>query len=456
MPIDTPQHAVRDGQYRIIYVVGNRALYKMYVDVKGAIHPMLNVGGDEQGHMVGYAGFGTKPAPVAEVLLPTVGANPGGVWHYQPGLGWALKNNGLPVGIYWQWLATNPYNPGEWLLRGNTATHTKYQQPTSAPIATGGGLVMWGSFNAPLWHTTDFGETWYPIYVPYVKPFGQTWVHTPSIVEVGFSLATPGKWWALGGPAGFFEGRLNGTVWFGTGHTGQIIELHNSGDPTHAKWGQVFHGCATPNGRLFISEDDAPGSATGYRFTSVHEDDATLAIGAGDYFLAGGMFDRRRHPTKVEFLGSDNEGLLWYYPAQEVFGGSRGPFKPAEPPDPNDPYDYQDNRFRGRYPAYLGDVPYFVSADGRSIMRIDLTRTGTLEDGWDNPQFTTAYAVTGRAGFMRSDTQTGTVLAARRVGTGSDARNVFVFDGVAWGELIGPEQEAPENIANHLAIIVRS
>ncbi len=75
----------------------------------------------------------TQTAPTGpQLLIPTWGASPGGVWHYTTTTAtWTLKNNGLPGGKFWFWIAADPSNSARWLLLGNSVTNdygTQYFQ----------------------------------------------------------------------------------------------------------------------------------------------------------------------------------------------------------------------------------------------------------------------------------------------------------------------------------------
>lgn len=106
---------------------------------------------------IGYGPLAT-PTPVAEVLLPTAGMSPGGVWHYTTS--WILKNNGLPSGWYWRKIATNPLNPRDWLLVGDNGT------------ATASGGVYLSAGQPVVYRTLDAGATWTGIALPQMPERG--------------------------------------------------------------------------------------------------------------------------------------------------------------------------------------------------------------------------------------------------------------------------------------------
>lgn len=120
----------------------------------------------------------------AEVLVPTVGGSPGGVWHYQPDSGWTLKHNGLPAGQPWQWIATDPFNRDRWLLLAG-GRYGYY-------VANNGYVMQYGGTVHPLWLTVDAGATWQP--VPLAAGTSTTYIFD----RVEFDPTTPGDWRIIG------------------------------------------------------------------------------------------------------------------------------------------------------------------------------------------------------------------------------------------------------------------
>jgi hypothetical protein len=169
MASDIPQHAVRDGDYRVIYVVGNRALYKMFPDA-GQIMVMLPVEATEQGHMVGYAGLSTFAEPIGvRLLIPTKGApfGKGGVWDSGGGV-WALHP--VPEMIQgWDFthIVVNPTDTNHWVILGSDPSGTVGTVGSSGTNPSTGGTVVDRTTGAsPLWETKDGGTTWTQIVLP--------------------------------------------------------------------------------------------------------------------------------------------------------------------------------------------------------------------------------------------------------------------------------------------------
>lgn len=128
MPADEATHAIRDGNYPIVYVTGKYGgLYKYFPD-SHEIHLMKGIVGGEQGHMVGYAGL-NYVIPVQGileiVLLPVVpqGGTPDAhdrIHHFVPGNDWAAK---MPPEAKRDWtgISISPHDPNKWIIWANYA-----------------------------------------------------------------------------------------------------------------------------------------------------------------------------------------------------------------------------------------------------------------------------------------------------------------------------------------------
>jgi len=106
---------------------------------------------------------GQAPAASPQLLIPTWGAAPGGVWHYTASTNWVLKNSGLPSGKYWFWIAADPFNDQRWLMLGNSTSNGYGSQ--FFRIASG-AVVMNDGVTAPLWVTENAGLTWNSLSLP--------------------------------------------------------------------------------------------------------------------------------------------------------------------------------------------------------------------------------------------------------------------------------------------------
>lgn len=71
------------------------------------------------------------PAPgQSELLIPTVGTTPGGVWHFTAD-GWVLHSAGLPQGWVWRGIVADPRNADHWFLWAIAAVSPS--APTTMP-----------------------------------------------------------------------------------------------------------------------------------------------------------------------------------------------------------------------------------------------------------------------------------------------------------------------------------
>jgi hypothetical protein len=111
---DRPNHAVRDGDYGVIYVATDKYLCKYFPHAKKAF-VMLKLAAGEQGRMVGYGKLFNGSGPVKGVyLIPTFDDTPSGVWMHTEAQGWTFKG-GLPDGQYTHVVA-NPRFPNQWIV----------------------------------------------------------------------------------------------------------------------------------------------------------------------------------------------------------------------------------------------------------------------------------------------------------------------------------------------------
>lgn len=178
---DTANHAVRDGDLRIVYVAGDLGLYKLFPDT-GEIALMMPVDVGEKGYMVGYAALTRRIVPVPVniefVLTPIKPAGYGYTdaryvfRHYRPELGW--RTFAPPIaGKDWGGVRAAPHAPNTWITWVSNGT-----DPAAA-----------------VFRSDDQGATWAPI--PLAMPSGTTSVR---IQYVGWSPHAPDFLWIACSP----------------------------------------------------------------------------------------------------------------------------------------------------------------------------------------------------------------------------------------------------------------
>lgn len=120
---DQANHAIRDGDLPIVYISGNKGLYKFFPD-SGEIALMKAVAGDEVAYMTAYGSLTrrTLPVPIA-IELVFVPGRPTGYSitdprykfkHYKPDGTVTLRDPPL-VGVEWGGIEISPFNPDKWL-----------------------------------------------------------------------------------------------------------------------------------------------------------------------------------------------------------------------------------------------------------------------------------------------------------------------------------------------------
>lgn len=222
MTVDTAQHAIRDGDYRVIYITANRAVYKYFPDTNELV-TLLSFAPGEQGHQAGYAGL-NRPRLQAELLLLTTGVTPGGPYHYTAAAGWVAKNTGLPAGWHWLRSAVSPNDPNKWLIQGNsTADH-----PTKYDIV-GGSIKAKGTAASPLWYSTDAGATWSQVALQH--PFLTSYTAgTFSMADIGGVAWIDDTHWIVLGSSDDLVAPGNTTYfWRGTNGTATLAGPHTVG-----------------------------------------------------------------------------------------------------------------------------------------------------------------------------------------------------------------------------------
>jgi hypothetical protein len=169
MPSDTPQHAIRDGEFRLVYVTGNKGLYKYFPDTNQIL--MFKPAGEgNQGHMAGYAGYGGPPKGIMELIVTnyevsTAADAPIGTRHV-PDVGWlrfGLSNSLAPGVKRWTSPSSNRFNPDELLV----LAHETWGLNVSEGKIVGSGptcQVCAGPTcdEAKIWYSPDGGENWVP------------------------------------------------------------------------------------------------------------------------------------------------------------------------------------------------------------------------------------------------------------------------------------------------------
>lgn len=176
MAADLPKHAIRDGDYRVIYVVGHKGLYKYFPDANYiAMMKNIDFAGGEVGQMVGYGALTTfPPAGGVRVLIPTRDTSPGGLWILDnianASTAWILKNGGastgganpLPEGWEWHGVAASPVSGKVILLLG----HKIGNEITATAMFPTGMIVDSVDNVSPMWLTIDGGDNWHPVPLP--------------------------------------------------------------------------------------------------------------------------------------------------------------------------------------------------------------------------------------------------------------------------------------------------
>lgn len=444
---DEPQHAVRDGDYRVIYVVGKKGLYKFFPDSAHiAMMKPVDVGAGEQGYMVGYGMLTTfPPAGGVRILIPTRNTSPGGVWVLQPS-GWILKNGSggshpLPEGWDWFKIAASPLSGNNFMVLGHkfggdiTSTGEAYPD---------GRFVDRDDLVSPGWITNDGGDNWFPVVMqaPYLFS-GNTggWVAWNENVYLVYDNAgrplifalTPGignfnlpglaQWWGLTSLL-----QVRGAAWDGT--TAQGPNYFGNTDAESA-YGLTFGA----NGEAVMSAAWGRGVAETTVAWGAPDTPGTLPV-TGAHFIGTGTTPLQ----SLDTLGSDH--------LQIVGVGADGIYY-----SPN----YKTT------PHYLV-VPNFSDADKFSsvastldgVMAVSSTGIYRIADiaSGSTPELGIATAptrITSSRQLLRQIV--GGRLPASDVLDATKLAQFVVFDGDSWTTVDGPADAAGRNLQLSLTTI---
>lgn len=429
--------AIRSGSGQWVYVATDGALQKWIA--RQAAYDVRLMTSPQRALAVGYGSVGAPilpppPPAMIEVLCGTDRTTPGGIWHYVPGAGWSLKNNGLPEGLMWRWVAASPLNPDHWLALGRgTGGGYEDRHPVldgTVRMAGGDAFVQY----SPLWITTDSGATWQeaPIQAPEAH-----WIE--AIYSAEWSVTTPGRWYM---PC------------FST---------------LAAKHSCVLSGDMLTPRSPWVDPDYWSRN----EWTTVGPDDDVL-VGHNDGSLESGVSYFRQTPTgmiSVPWVGPEPEPLKPPEPAPDklwidltgVVGGGRalGGVEGYRTPLFRNRFWYtKDYRlsplkvvvYKDSFPGHLvslaatTDAIYVASSEAGLIKVTNLSEypdfyDATLETVEGTPELNPKFVV--------SDRQTKTALAAT-LSTGS---NLLVFDNTTWQGL--PLPQGVRVISRAIEVIVR-
>lgn len=184
MPPDEANHAIRDGDLRIVYIAGKRGVYKLFPD-SGEIFLMKGIEADEIAHMVGYGALSRRVVPVLVavelILTPKVKTGYSALdanyafRHYKPGVGWTLRRGPVDTAT-WAGVRASKFSPDKWAIWGS-----------------GGNPLT----QVPLYVSSDAGVTWQHVDLPKlgnaanIEIANVMW--SPATDDVLFVAASPYK-----------------------------------------------------------------------------------------------------------------------------------------------------------------------------------------------------------------------------------------------------------------------
>ncbi len=394
---------------------------------------------------IGYGAIGAYVAPgIVDFLVPTEGVAGGGVWLYSSTTGtWALKNSGLPAGVFYsRWISANPFNADHWLLLLNTSASDGYNR-------VGDELFCADNTTRPLWLTTTNGASFSAVTLTLLNS-SVDFTTIRSRAALGWSTTTSGQWF-FAGDKRQVGGTQTSVVWRGTGTASTSTNLTK---PVNGVMTFVETGCDGLNNDVIVANGENGSLYTGW-----------LPSGATVITPSGNI-------SPITFPQMERAaGLLpAVYGADIVNGGNTIYYHPDYRSTSAAASAYQVILTNGNASLITSTADGSVFAGGTSASSGSRQRTSVLK--LTNFQFAnTGSSATeeimsgtvvsgGEAiGMVRSDRQTRTALAARLMTTsGVPARkDAFVSDdqGATWTRVIGPPLAGNSDLANRIEVLKR-
>lgn len=479
MPADKPQHAIRDGDYPIIYVTGEKALFKFFPAARW-IGTMKTFAPGDLGHMTGYAGLNVADLPLPPILVEgpievlawtrhinKAGASTGGVWHFVPGADeetpgtWTLKNGGLPENWRWVDLATDPSDKDHWMIYGSP-------EDTAEPVGLWSNDKIYvdapGS-PSPFWQTHDAGLTWTEYIFP--PPLADELADNISTVNLSYGAprVTRCKFVILPNGDPFMMGSVYGMgVWFGTATAGLMRWNVVDGVKTVAKVADPQRTPSPTTSAMWNGDEDdvvaayVQGDAdTTYGITGhlgAWENASTATPGWYEAGMAGGSFNQFA-PTDMVALGHApgtgrrGVGIQAGKPSKHELWVTVD-YRGFSSPDAGTTLGLSDNSMigtsndLGQGVAAMADGSfYFLNRDGVWKFTVaDPIVTGQQEAQTLPPNVSGLWKVS----TLRGNRQSGTT-AAGLYWWNNQSFDIGVFDGVTWSRL------APPNEADYLVAV---
>lgn len=420
LPGATPQHAIRDPDYDLVYVSTNEALKKHFYTAD-AVFAFKSVTGGEQGHMAGYGGLG-RTVVKASILLITQGGGTGndGVWYLPIETGvWELRSTGLPAGAYWRKIVASPFDGNQWLLWGNSADSDVYDSDSA-------NLKMSNGTSSPLWYTADAGATWTAVDVPVYS----TYAYQHALSDVEWDTTTGGTWYLAGyGRSAEFYFTGGVIIWRGTAGT--------AGTPFDVL---PLSGGIQPH--TYVTTFITPGVGNDVILSS-----AIAGAGSMLAYIAGGATSATEignitypHQARFERAPGTSRFIVGVtYQNGNGFWASTD-YRSTAPT--------LKNSNDGESVAYLGDGNAYQGDRTSPVGTNDLLK---ITDPTGTADVTQVTGAAGRVGFVRADRQTRQTLAVR-----ADPANrvdVYVYDGITWAPVTGPAASSAATLRNYVEII---
>lgn len=410
---DNANHAIRDGDLPIVYIAGDKGLYKFFVD-SNEVAKMLGIPAEERGYMVGYGALTkrTLPIPVSIelVLLPNKPAgftfsDPRYVIRHFKADG-TIENITPPLaGVAWRGVSVNAIDPNKWIIWAND------------PIPSG---------TAAVWVTADSGATWSPVPLTIGSSLNIT------INFAGWSRHADDFVWVAG--VGHNGSNHLPQAWYGNPFTGLIIYSMVTGA---TRFADIWYAGVTDTGH-FMAQTRTGG------FTKIHKRFIVAPTGLP-------VFDNTMSPNGM----APDAGFLQVPGGTAVLVANNSPFATGDKSlffTPNFLVS-EPLQWAGAFTTYIAgtaDSHVYMAGGYGGIREV----TNPLTDPEVAP--TAVYGEGLPTDDIESDAQTRTVVAAMSIRSPNDLYFMIKSGAEEWQELSLAELVPGEWVLRKsFAIIVR-
>lgn len=411
MAPDQANHAIRDGDFPLVYIAGEHGLYKYFAD-SGVVALMKSIDYEagERGLMVGYAALSKKPAiaGILELVVMPTTTGYDKIAHFVPGDGWIAKTPPAP-NRPWTDINISKLDANKWVAYTNQ-------------------LRPWGSQDIFVSNTN--GVSWTRLLLNEHRD-------NVELAFAGWSPHADNFLWVAGRASSNSSVDGYADVWYGDPFAGELARIQIIAPTRHSR----FYGVAImENGDILLRGRTGGSISSTYPVYTVTPAGVVSSLGGANISMQTG------HQV-IGLIGTDN--ILG------VFGKVHELYKAVDyhavnlddtglALDATSDFNVPASGSRG-YLEVLQGMRYFVG-------RPNVPTTGIREitNPFASPSVLPSYGAGYPVGSVRADMQSRTALAAmsKRAGQGLGGSLFYVFSEGAWAEMAGPDDALPADLSD--------